>query len=178
VKVDNTSRGFSIIEFIDRYNAKCSLQKSSLATEDAIWLGVEDAKPQIMAHDAAKHNVETKETTGWVPYPIPEEVLLTTRMHLTQDMVNELLPYLISFVRTGDLEEGLSEDINIKNLFIDMNSEHVKTVVKLQTEIETLKAELARVTAEKELFACLGYDDGYGDLVYLKKNDNVKLKKF
>lgn len=35
----NTDRGFERGEFDDRYGEKCSIQKSSLAHEDAIWLG-------------------------------------------------------------------------------------------------------------------------------------------
>ena len=35
-----TERGFEIITFHDRYNQACSLQQSSLAFEDAIWLGI------------------------------------------------------------------------------------------------------------------------------------------
>lgn len=37
--IKKTSRGFDLIEFVDHYGAECSLQKSSLATEDCIWLG-------------------------------------------------------------------------------------------------------------------------------------------
>lgn len=32
-------RGFLRGEFTDRYGEKCSIQKSSLASEDCIWLG-------------------------------------------------------------------------------------------------------------------------------------------
>jgi hypothetical protein len=92
-----TERGFEIIEFMDRYNSKCSLQKSSLATEDAIWLGVDDANPQIMASKTPGGG------TGWVSYPISEDVLFTTRMHLTRKQVKKLLPFLKKFVKTGDL---------------------------------------------------------------------------
>lgn len=37
--IKKTQRGFDLIEFVDHYGAACSLQKSSLATEDCIWLG-------------------------------------------------------------------------------------------------------------------------------------------
>lgn len=42
MKVGETARGFSRIEFADYNGEMCSLQKSSLATEDCIWLGVEE----------------------------------------------------------------------------------------------------------------------------------------
>lgn len=44
-----TNRGFKIITFDDDYDIKCSIQKSSLAEEDKIWIGVDDANPQILA---------------------------------------------------------------------------------------------------------------------------------
>jgi len=100
---EKTNRGFSIFNFKDRYNQECSLQKSSLAFEDAIWFGIDNADPKIMANQAAKHGVQTKETTGWVPFPIPEDVLLSTRMHLTQEQVAELIPVLQKFVETGEI---------------------------------------------------------------------------
>jgi len=97
LKKGYTNRGFGHIEFIDRYGDKCSLQKSSLATEDAIWFGIDDASPKIMASKTMEGG------TGWVPYEIPKDVLLTTRMHLTQEQVKELLPILQEFAETGEL---------------------------------------------------------------------------
>lgn len=40
VRIKHTKRGFALIEFKDQYGAACSLQKSSLATADCVWLGV------------------------------------------------------------------------------------------------------------------------------------------
>jgi hypothetical protein len=48
--------------------------------------------------------MKVDDTTGWVPYPVPEDVLLSTRMHLTRDEVAELLPILKRFVETGELD--------------------------------------------------------------------------
>jgi hypothetical protein len=101
--ISKTSRGFAICEFTDRYGSKCSLQKSSLATEDAIWFGVDDVKPQILASDARKLGISTDSTAGWIEYEIPNEVLLSSRMHLTQDMVKKILPILKKFAKTGEL---------------------------------------------------------------------------
>lgn len=100
-----TARGFDLIEFSDLYGAKCSIQKSSLATDDAIWIGVNDATPQIMASQAAAHGVHTDAVSGWVDYPIPENVLLTTRMHLNREQVAAMLPILQRFVETGEIAE-------------------------------------------------------------------------
>lgn len=103
IKKGKTSRGFARHEFTDLYGAGCYIQKSSLATDDAIWLGVLDAKPQVLASHAASFGVETQETTGWVPYNIPDGVLLTTQMHLTRPMVKKLMKHLQHFVDTGEL---------------------------------------------------------------------------
>jgi len=92
-----TNRGFEILKFTDRYGEKCSLQESSLASEAAIWLGVDVATPQIMASQTPEGG------TGWVPYFIPENVLINTRMHLTQEQVKDLLPHLTRFAETGEL---------------------------------------------------------------------------
>lgn len=103
--MEKTNRGFALHEFEDRHGNKCSLQKSSVATEDAIWLGVDDPKPLILASDAKRLGIETIAQVGWVPFHIPEEVLLHTRMHLSIDQVKELLPILQRFVETGEIHE-------------------------------------------------------------------------
>lgn len=100
---DCTNRGFQIIKFQDRYGVTCSLQKSSLASEDAIWFGVDDAEPKVLATEAPAVGVKTSETTGWVPFSIPEKVHLNTRMHLTKSQVVALMPALQYFVQTGQL---------------------------------------------------------------------------
>lgn len=99
-----TSRGFARIDFCDHYDTPCSLQKSSFATEDAVWFGVSDTEPTLMASDARRLGIATGgQSNGWVPYPVPSEVLMTTRMHLTREQVAELLPVLRRFVETGEV---------------------------------------------------------------------------
>jgi len=39
MKVTKTNRGFATIKFKDYNEQDCSLQKSSLATDDCVWLG-------------------------------------------------------------------------------------------------------------------------------------------
>jgi hypothetical protein len=72
-----THRGFVYYEFADLYGAKCSLQESSLATDDAIWFGVD------------------KDYDG--------DEVERGRMHLNREQVEALLSLLESFVRRGDL---------------------------------------------------------------------------
>lgn len=49
MKISKTHRGFGYIEFKDYYDQECSMQDSSLANTDCIWLGINDADPKIMA---------------------------------------------------------------------------------------------------------------------------------
>lgn len=98
-----TARGFKICKFTDHYGESCSLQKSSLASEDCIWLGIDDPDPKVMASQAKSLGIETEQQTGWVDYPIPSGVVMSTRMHLDRDQVRTLLPLLQKFVDTGDL---------------------------------------------------------------------------
>ena len=95
MKKTKTNRGFALIEFVDYYGHKCSLQKSSLATKSAIWLGIDNPEPKIMAEKVMQDGV------GWVKYPIHPDVLITTRMHLTREQVANLLPVLQKFVDNG-----------------------------------------------------------------------------
>jgi hypothetical protein len=104
--VEHTGRGFEIVHFEDYNRTKCSLQQSSLALyqqpgTSAIWLGCSSAEPQIMASQAKQFGIETTQTTGWVPFPIPEEVLLNTRMHLDLEKVKALIVALQNWVDKG-----------------------------------------------------------------------------
>lgn len=105
MKDSKTQRGFDYSTFKDLYGNECSLQKSSLATIDAVWLGVNEACPQIMVSKAKQHGLEPIGDCGWMPYPVPEDVLLHTRMHLSRKQVSMLLPYLVRFAETGALYE-------------------------------------------------------------------------
>jgi len=72
-------RGFQKGSFKDLYGEECSIQESSLATEACIWLGC---------------NHETIDKQGRH---------CGARMHLTQDMVKDIIPILQYFVETGFL---------------------------------------------------------------------------
>jgi len=98
LKKGKTSRGFFLIEFQDRYGTECTIQKSSLVEENAIWFGVDNPKPQILASKTPEGG------TGWVSYPLPDDVHIFTRMHLTQKQVKKLIPILQHFVETGELK--------------------------------------------------------------------------
>lgn len=90
-----TERGFGIIDFKDLYNHNCSLQESSLATDDAIWFGIDDQELTVFEENMGKY-VVTK---------LPHNWKTNGRMHLSRTQVAELLPYLQSFVETGELKK-------------------------------------------------------------------------
>ena len=96
-------RGFGGLQFNDKYGHTCRIQKSSSAMYNAIWLGINDADPKIMTSDAKELGMDTQGHSGWMPYPIPKEVLLHTSMHLTQNQVRQLLPILQYFAEHGSL---------------------------------------------------------------------------
>lgn len=92
-----TDRGFRYVEFEDYYGEKCSVQESSLASHDCIWLGLQEVSPIIMARKIQENGV------GWVKYPIPKDVFINSKMHLTQEQAKELIDILQKFVDTGRL---------------------------------------------------------------------------
>lgn len=96
LELTRTGRGFARAAFVDQNGVKCSLQESSAATEDCIWLGADDI--------GLKH---FKAGEGWEDVPLPqsmqEHYIANTRMHLNRDQVRALLPLLHRFVETGEL---------------------------------------------------------------------------
>lgn len=91
--INHTSRGFACVEFDDHYGQHCSLQKSSLADEDAIWFGVDNTGPHLSFPN------ESVAERG------PTDVDVHVRMHLTREQVATLLPLLVRFVETGEIDE-------------------------------------------------------------------------
>lgn len=92
MKLNKTHKGLTFIEFEDCYGHKCSLQESSLVIENTIWFGIDDADPKCLVPGK-----------GWQPVEFQDGTIFTTRMHLTQKQVKNLLPYLKKFVKTGKL---------------------------------------------------------------------------
>ena len=116
-ELETTGRGFEIVKLIDAYGIECSVQQSSASadTEDAydrpgssyLWVGVDDPEPKVMRSQASEVGLKVpagEEVSGWMPYPIPEQVLLSTRMHLSKDQVFGLVQRLQAWLETGSLE--------------------------------------------------------------------------
>lgn len=100
-EIETTGRGFRIIKFPEKNGNVCTMQKSSAAMVDAIWLGSE--------------TIGLKRFTprsGWEDLPEFDEpdncgisYIANNRMELTRDQVARLLPYLQRFVETGEIEQ-------------------------------------------------------------------------
>jgi hypothetical protein len=95
IKLEPSLRGFLHGQFTDRYGEKCSIQESSLATDRCIWLGINDVIPKVQVNGL------------WQNVPLPEGAATCGRMHLTREMVKNLLPLLHHFVETGELPEAI-----------------------------------------------------------------------
>lgn len=98
------NRGFEIQHFQDSYGLDCSIQESS-SVEPHIWLGVHNPPHKIMWNNAEKYGLKIGERAGWYDFPIPEEVLVESRMHLTQDQARKLAKKLLYFAKHGVLKE-------------------------------------------------------------------------
>lgn len=89
IKFEKTGRGFGIGRFKDLYNEDCTIQDSSLATQAAIWLGI--SKPRIQSFRSGE---------GWREYPLPDDVHIFARMHLSIPQAKELRIALDRFIET------------------------------------------------------------------------------
>jgi hypothetical protein len=76
IEITKTGDYPTIGTFTDLYGSKCTIQNSSLATEEAVWLGVSDH------------------------FRLGE---VNARMHLSLEMAAELLVVLQRFVETGSI---------------------------------------------------------------------------
>ncbi len=91
-----TDRGFVYYSDNDRYDHPYSLQESSLATECAIWFGMDTP-------DIQESGWHPEYSARYRPYDLPENVHAFARMHLTQEQVKSLLPLLEHFAEHGNL---------------------------------------------------------------------------
>lgn len=75
-----------MLNFCDDNGDLCDIQRSSSAMEDKIWLGTHSPEPKIL-----------KSGTGWIDYPLPDDVLINHRMHLTREQSVSLALKLLKF---------------------------------------------------------------------------------
>lgn len=94
MKRETTLRGFARYQFKDSGNNVCSIQKSSAALEDRIWLGIDEPELTIF---------QDKSKGKYITTSMPDNFSVDSRMELTIDQVKELLPILQQFVETGEI---------------------------------------------------------------------------
>lgn len=94
MNLERNQRGFEKGKFKDSYNNECSIQKSSAAMDDFIWLGIDKPKLTVFENENMGKYIETV---------LPKTWMVDSRMHLSREQVAELLPILKKFVDTGEL---------------------------------------------------------------------------
>jgi len=106
MKLKKTARGFAYYEFKDDNGINCTLQKSSSALTDKIWLGadaeIKEFYPPPREMDEAWFDVTDLSPLKHRP---ENEIHVFSRMHLTRNQVKKILPILQRFVETGEIYE-------------------------------------------------------------------------
>jgi len=98
MKIKHTQRGFARVEFKDGNGVSCSLQKSSAAEREHIWLGANTiGMKKFIPGDGWEDCPGFDDKDAAIIYQA------NTRMHLTRRQVKALLPHLQAFVDNGDI---------------------------------------------------------------------------
>ena len=109
-KEEFTNRGFRRRNFTDALGEECSIQESSTATEERIWLGIDEPKLTAMSIDVPKlPSIEwvpdegSTKTTGWSTAVLPKNAHIFGRMELNREMCKKLGKILTRFAKSGEL---------------------------------------------------------------------------
>lgn len=94
MRINYTQRGFGRIDFQDANEHECSIQESSAATEAKLWLGINNV--EVIDYAGTPRVIDLSE--------LGTRVQALGRMHLTQDLVRDMLPLLHCFAETGELK--------------------------------------------------------------------------
>lgn len=92
-----TSRGFYYYNFKDTRGNKCSLQESSNAMKECIWIGADEIGLSKFDPNEGWSDVILEQN----PYGIHH--VANNRVELDQETVAKLIPLLQKFVDTGQL---------------------------------------------------------------------------
>lgn len=98
MKLQQTERGFAIKQFKDSNGIDCTIQKSSSAMEDKIWLGAKEIG--LLKMDKQGGGWKEIDTTSTDTHLY----LANTRMHLNRKQAKKLIKELQYFVDNGDLK--------------------------------------------------------------------------
>lgn len=109
-----TQRNFPLVEFVDTYDQKCSLQASSVIGDyddsldkpgtSCVWLGVDRPTARITNEEAKKIGAPTNSCEHWLDYIIPDEVRVDSRMHLNREQVEGLIRHLRTWLDEKEFE--------------------------------------------------------------------------
>jgi len=117
------SYGFPTVSFSDRDGSIGQIRMSSVIGNyadsidrpgtSALLLGIPQPNAVVRAKHAAAVGVETEKEEGWVEYPLPEEVLVDSYLHLDREQVCGLIARLQHWLDNGnftqeDRAEGLA----------------------------------------------------------------------
>ena len=100
-----TSRGFAYYDFRDGNGTECSVQKSSAAEADFIWLGANEIGLKRFTPGRSWEPVELQDD-----FPFGVTHSANNRMHLTRENVRALLPILQRFANTGQIDDPEADD--------------------------------------------------------------------
>lgn len=94
-KFSKTNRGFGLVEFTDSNGVKCSIQQSSLATQNCLWIGC-----------STDYYMQLSPGKGWEKVEIAQNQLVNDKMHLNESQVRQLVARLEIWLETGSLKKG------------------------------------------------------------------------
>lgn len=101
MKNKKTKRGFNYVNFKDARGTECSIQMSSNASNECIWIGADKiGLHEFVAYrrpEAWVHRIDVDESTQ------EHHFVANNRMELTRADVKKLLPILQNFVDSGIL---------------------------------------------------------------------------
>ncbi len=71
---------------------------------NALFIGVDNFQPIVMASDANALCIETNKSFGWIPFPMPKDVKMFTGMVLNKELAISIKEDLDYYIETNDLE--------------------------------------------------------------------------
>jgi hypothetical protein len=90
IEWSDTQRGFRLGTFRDTGGETCSVQASSIATEERVWVGLDDPRAVHVAGAPRR-------------FELPAGVTIFGRMHLNREQAGQLAEVLARFAETGEL---------------------------------------------------------------------------
>lgn len=97
METNQTGRGFLVGKFLDANGVACSIQESSVVSEEGhIWLGCDDIGLKKFTPYKGWEDISLEHNA---PYGVTH--IANTRMHLSQSQVADLLPTLAYFAEHG-----------------------------------------------------------------------------